>query len=74
MRLRRNGHMETREEKPDVAATTPDEPPANTAARERIERALLLAAEIGLVLAILGLLLAIWLPALVGPHPGAARF
>ena len=36
----------------------------------RVRRGLLLAAEIALALAIVGLLIAIWLPALIGAHWG----
>ncbi len=47
-----------------------------TAPSHRARRILLIAAEIALVLAILGLLTLIWLPALVGPHvaPAPSRY
>jgi hypothetical protein len=38
-----------------------------------LRRRLLRVAQIALVLAILGLLAAIWLPVWIGPHPGAPR-
>jgi hypothetical protein len=39
----------------------------------RFEKFLLIAFEVILIIAILGLLLAIWMPALVGARPGAGR-
>jgi hypothetical protein len=36
---------------------------------DRTKQLLLIAAEIALVLVILGLLVAIWMPAIVGVHP-----
>jgi hypothetical protein len=44
----------------------------NTRTQANLKRWLLLAAEVALVLAIVGLLLLFWLPGLVGPHPGIA--
>ncbi len=38
-------------------------------ATQRVVQILLIVAEIGLVLIILALLLAIWMPAIVGVHP-----
>jgi hypothetical protein len=39
----------------------------------KIRRALLLAAEVALIVVIIALLVAIWLPAWIGPHPGLGR-
>ena len=39
----------------------------------KLKRGLLLAAEVLLILVIIGLLIAIWLPAWIGPHPGISR-
>ena len=39
----------------------------------RLARGLLRVAEVVLILVIIGLLIAIWLPAWVGPHPGMGR-
>ena len=36
----------------------------------RLVRALIMAAEVVLILIIIGLLIAIWLPAWIGSHPG----
>jgi hypothetical protein len=35
----------------------------------KLQRRLLLAAEVLLVLVIVGLIVAMWLPGLIGPHP-----
>ena len=39
----------------------------------RIRRILLIAAEVALIVVIIALLVAIWLPAWIGPHPGLGR-
>ena len=39
----------------------------------KLRRGLMLAAEVLLILMIVGLLVAIWLPGWVGPHPGVGR-
>jgi hypothetical protein len=42
----------------------------DSAEPSRFVRRLLLAGEIALILIIIALIVAIWLPAWVGPHPG----
>jgi hypothetical protein len=39
----------------------------------KVRRALLVAAEVVLIIVIIALLIAIWLPAWIGPHPGLGR-
>jgi hypothetical protein len=43
---------------------------SNSQIESKLARGLRLAAEVFLILVIVGLLVAIWLPAWVGPHPG----
>jgi hypothetical protein len=47
------------------------ESPRNFRASSKLHRRLLLAAEVLLVLVIVGLIVAMWLPGLIGPHPTA---
>jgi hypothetical protein len=49
------------------------EAPSQYQPESKLRRGLMLAAEVGLILVIVALLVAIWLPAWVGAHPGMAR-
>lgn len=56
-----------------ITTDTRVDAPTDHQPESKLRRGLTLAAEMLLILVIVGLLVAIWLPGWIGPHPGITR-